>query len=199
MWSPKCQESSNFSLCQVTKGDMTNSEDLSKAISKSRAIISLLGPSAERLPREAFADIYRKIIPLMKEHGVRRLIALGTTAIYRSDDKRSITRSLMAGLIRVIANSAYHNVMAIQEYFESVNDASIEWTVYRLGWLSGTSEPAAWSDDRTKGEAYAGPVAGPGFTSGVNRSILAKWLVDTSLDPNAKWAHQMPAVSNLRK
>lgn len=178
---------------------MTNGEDLSKAISKSRAIISLLGPSTQRQPREAFADIYRIIVPLMKQHGVHRLLALGTTAIYRRDDKTSITRALMVGLIRVIANSAYHNIMAIQEYFESVNDPSIEWTVYRLGWLSGTSEPTAWSEDRTKGEAYAGPVAAPGFTSGVNRSILAKWLVDTSLDPHAKWAHQMPAVSNLRK
>lgn len=178
---------------------MTNREDLSRAISKSRAIISLLGPSTVRLPRDTFADYYRTIVPLMKQHDVHRLVALGTTAIYRHDDKKSISRSLITGLIRVIANSGYHNIMAIQEYFDSVQDPSIDWTVFRLGWLSGTSDPAAWSEDRNKGEAYTGPVGAPGFTSGVNRSILAKWLVDTCLEPSARWKHQMPAVSNLRK
>lgn len=178
---------------------MSKREDLSRAIAKSRAIISLLGPSADRQPRDTFASYYRTIVPIMQQHGVRRLMALGTTAIYRPDDRTSISRALMAGLIRVIINSGYQNIMAIQEYFESVNDLSIEWTVYRLGWLSGTSDAAAWSIDRNQGEAYAGPVGGPGFSSGVNRSILAKWLVDTSLAQNTRWVHQMPAISNPRK
>lgn len=186
-------------ILQVTKGDMAKREDLSRAIAKSRAIISLLGPGADRQPRDAFASYYRTIVPIMQEHGVRRLLALATTAIYRPEDRASISRALIAGLIRVIANSGYQNIMAIQEYFESVNDPSIEWTVYRLGWLSGTSGASVWSVDRSQGEAYAGPVGGPGFTSGVNRSILAKWLVDTSLVQNSKWVHQMPAVSNPKK
>ncbi|KIW09821.1 hypothetical protein PV08_11922 [Exophiala spinifera] len=190
---------SDHALLEILKGDMTNREDFSRAISKSRAIISLLGPSADRQPRNTFADYYRTIVSSMKEHGVHRFLVLGTTAIYRHDDRTSIVRSLMKALIQLVVNHAYQNVMAIQEYFDSVQDPSIEWTVYRLGWLTGTSDPAAWSEDRKKGEAYAGPVGGPGFTSGVNRSILAKWLVDTSLDPSAKWKQQMPAVSNLRK
>ena len=137
------------------EGDMTNREDWSRAISKSRSIISALGPSFERVPRETFADYYRTIVALMKEHGVHRLLALGTNAVYRPEDKTSISRSLTTAVIRLIANSGYQRIMAIQEYFESVQDPSIEWTVYRLGWLSGTSDPAAWSTDRTKGEVFA--------------------------------------------
>ncbi|KAJ5115076.1 hypothetical protein NUU61_000835 [Penicillium alfredii] len=109
----------------------------------------------------------------MQQYGVRRLLALGTTAIYCPDDRTSISRALIAGLIRIIANSSYHSILAIQEYFESVNDPSVEWMVYRLGWLSGTSDATAWSDDRNQGEAYAGP--------------------------DVQWAHKMPAVSNLGK
>ncbi|KAH7124801.1 hypothetical protein EDB81DRAFT_847044 [Dactylonectria macrodidyma] len=163
------------------------------------AIISLLGPSSDRQPREAFANYYRTIIPIMQEHDVRRFLALATTVIYRPKDRTSVSRASIAGLIRVIANSGYHNILAIQEYFETINSASIEWTVYRLGMLSGTSDAAAWLADRNQGNVFTRPVRAAGFTSGVNRSILAKWLVDTALDQSAKWAHQMPAVSNPGK
>jgi len=108
-------------------------------------------------------------------------------------------RAFMAGLIRVIANSGYQNILAIQEYFESINDLQVEWTVFRVGMLSGTSDAAAWSHDRRQGEAYAGPVGAPGYSAGVNRSVLAKWLVDESLTQNTKWAHQMPAISNFKE
>jgi hypothetical protein len=184
---------------QIVTGDITNHDDLSGAVSRCRGIISLLGPGPSRQPRNTFADCYRTITPLMKQHGVRRLIALGTTAIYQRDDQTSAVRYLMAGFIRIAVNAAYQNIMAIQEYFEALDDASIEWTVYRLGMLSGTGEPAVWSENRNKGEVYAGPVGAPGYTSAINRSILAKWLVDTCLESTAKWTHKMPAVSNKGK
>jgi hypothetical protein len=169
---------------------------LSQAIAQSRAIISLLGPGSERQPRTVFADWYRRIIPMMQKHGVRRLFALATNAIRRSDDQFSVSRALTSGLIRVIANNGYQSILAIQEYFESVDDLKIEWTVFRVGMLSGTSEAAAWSTDREQGEAYAGPVGATGYTLGINRSVLARWLVNEALEQEPRWAHQMPAVSN---
>ncbi|KAF4464687.1 hypothetical protein FALBO_8485 [Fusarium albosuccineum] len=128
-------------LVEVVKGDMTQREAMSTAIAKSRAVISLLGPSSTRQPKNTeFADHYRTIVPLMKEHGVHRILALGTTAMYRPDDESSISRAVMSTLIRIAASGAHHNILAIQEYFENLNDASIEWTVFRVGNLSGTSD-----------------------------------------------------------
>lgn len=175
---------------------MSQREAISRAVAKSRAIVSLLGPSSTRQPKNTeFADYYRIIVPLMKEHGVHRILALGTTAIYRPDDQSSISRTLMCTLIKVVASGAYHNVLAIQDYFENMNDASIEWIVFRVGNLSGTGDLSAWLADRERGKAFEGPVGAPGFTSGINRSILARWLVDVATANPSKWVRQMPAVS----
>ncbi|KAF4415003.1 hypothetical protein F53441_14679 [Fusarium austroafricanum] len=190
------EDLANNALLEVVKGDLSAHDALSLAVAQSRAIISLLGPSREPQPRSFFADWYRTIIPLMQKHGVSRLFALGTNAIRRSDDQFSISRALTSGLIRIIANSGFQNILSIQEYFESVDNLQIEWTVFRLGMLSGTSDAAAWSTDREQGEAYAGPVGATGYTLGVNRSVLARWLVDESLAKEPRWAYQMPAVSN---
>ncbi|EXK81929.1 hypothetical protein FOQG_13688 [Fusarium oxysporum f. sp. raphani 54005] len=83
---------------------------------KSRGITSLLGPSSTRQPKNTeFADYYRTIVSLMKEHQVHRLLALGTTAIYQPDDHSSISRALMCNLIKVVASGAYHNFIGIQD------------------------------------------------------------------------------------
>lgn len=175
---------------------MSQREAISGAVAKSRAIISLLGPSSVRQPKNTeFADYYRTIVPLMKEHGVHRILTLGTTAMYQPNDQGSISRALMSGFIKVVASGAYHNILAIQDYFENMNDTSIEWTIFRLGNLSGTGDPSQWLADRESGNAFAGPVGAPGFTAGINRSILARWLVDVATANPTKWVRQMPAVS----
>ncbi|CAG9985883.1 unnamed protein product [Clonostachys byssicola] len=122
------------SLLEVVKGDMSDRKAISGAIAKSRAIISLLGPSSPRQPKNTeFADYYRTIVPLMKEHRVGRILALGTTAMYRPDDQSSVSRAVMSTLIKVVASGAYHNILAIQDYFEHLDESSIEWTVFRVG------------------------------------------------------------------
>ncbi|PCH09527.1 Hypothetical protein PENO1_000550 [Penicillium occitanis (nom. inval.)] len=169
-------------LLEVVKGDMSQREAISRAVAKSRAIVSLLGPSSTRQPKNTeFADYYRIIVPLMK------------------DNTDSISRTLMCTIIKVVASGAYHNVLAIQDYFENMNDASIEWIVFRVGNLSGTGDLSAWLADRERGKAFAGPVGAPGFTSGINRSILARWLVDVAIANPPKWVRQMPAVSAVSK
>ncbi|KAL6912524.1 hypothetical protein FSST1_010284 [Fusarium sambucinum] len=190
------EDISNDPLLEVVKGDMTQRDAISRAISKSRAIISLLGPStAKPSSTTEFADYYSLIVSLMKEHQVSRILALGTTSIYQPDDQSSITRALTCNLIKVMVNTAYHNILAIQQYFEKLNDTSMDWTIFRLGWLGGTSDKSAWLADREKGKAFAGPVAAPGYTSGINRSLLARWLADVATTEPAIWVRQTPAVS----
>ncbi|KAF5260064.1 hypothetical protein FOXYS1_9296 [Fusarium oxysporum] len=188
------------SLLEVAKGDMTQHDAISRAVAKSRVVISLLGPSSTRQPKNTeFADYYRTVVPFMKEHGVHRILALGTTAMYRTDDQTSISRAVMSTLIKVVANGAHHNILAIQEYWETLTDNHMEWTVFRVGNLAGTSDALAWSVDREAYKAFEGPVGAPGYTSGINRSILARWLVDVAISDPARWSRQMPAVSKPAK
>ncbi|KIW11465.1 hypothetical protein PV08_10765 [Exophiala spinifera] len=186
-------------LVEVIKGDMNDREALSTAVAKSKAIISLLGPNSMRQPKNTeYADYYRTTISLMEKHGVRRLFALGTTAIYQPEDHSSVSRFLMARLIKLLAGGAYHNFLAIQELFERDQVArDIDWTVFRVGNLSGSAEAEDWKTERGNGAAYAGPVAGSGWTNGITRSTLAKWLVDGVENGAQEWIHQMPAVSEL--
>ncbi|KAL5370980.1 hypothetical protein DPSP01_014560 [Paraphaeosphaeria sporulosa] len=190
------EELTSNPLLEIVRGDMSQREAISGAVAKSRAIVSLLGPSSTRQPKNTeFADYYRTIVPLMKEHGVHRILALGTQAMYQPEDQSSISRALMSTLIKVVASGAYHNILAIQDYFENMNDTSIEWIVFRVGNLSGTSDRSTWLADRESGKAFEGPVGAPGFTSGINRSIMAYWLVDVVTANPAKWVRQMPALS----
>uniref|UniRef100_A0A7S3K6N9 NAD(P)-binding domain-containing protein n=1 Tax=Aureoumbra lagunensis TaxID=44058 RepID=A0A7S3K6N9_9STRA len=188
------EDISSDPLLEVVKGEMSQRDALSNAISKSRAIISLLGPtSAKLLSKTEFADYYRMIVPLMKEHGVSRILALGTISIYQPDDQSSISRALLRILVMGVANTAYHNILAIQEYFETLNDISIDWIVFRVGLLSGSSDQSTWLANR--GEAFAGPVGAPGHASSMNRSVLAHWLADVATADPAVWVRQMPAIS----
>jgi len=193
------QDVASDPLVEIIQGDMTQRGPLSTAISKCRIILSLLGPIGTHQPKNTeYADYYRTIVELMKEHGVRRLFAMGTIAIYQPDDRFALTRFLMTWVVRIVAQGAYQNIMAIQNFFEQDQAArDIDWTVYRLGYLPGSSDAGAWLADREKGEAYVGPVGAPGWTATFNRSLLARWLVDAAESGAPDWIRRLPAVSQL--
>ncbi|PHH50099.1 hypothetical protein CFIMG_007528RA00001 [Ceratocystis fimbriata CBS 114723] len=189
---------SSSQYIQVMKGTLNDEGSLSAAIEQSRIVISLLGPSSIKQPKDTeFADYYRTIVCLMKNHNVQRILALGTTAIYQPEDQSSISRAIMSTMIKVVAGGAHYNIQAIQKFFEE-KKSEVDFTVYRVGNLSGSSDDKAWEVDRS-GDVYEGPVGGPGFTSGINRSVLAKWLVGVAMDASGKWVGRMPAVSNRGK
>lgn len=180
---------------------MTDLDALSTAISKSRIIISILGPSATIAPssNQEYADYYRAIFPLMRQHKVRRILGMGTLSIYQPDDGFSVARILIRVLVRIFANSALQNIYAIQDLFEKDEEATrdIDWTIYRIGNIEGLSDPNAWASDREDGKAYAGPLGRKGWTYFQKRAALAHWLADVTANGASEWISQMPAVSKL--
>lgn len=77
----------HVSSSHVAKGELTDTDALSTAVSKSRLIISLLGPQVMKsIPQTLFADFYRIPFPFMRQHRVRRIFAVSTVSIYRPED-----------------------------------------------------------------------------------------------------------------
>jgi hypothetical protein len=134
---------------------------LSKAVSKCRVIISLLGNTTIHQPKNTeYADYYRTIVGLMKEHDVRRIYAMGTIYIYQAQDHSSFIRFLGTWIVRIIAPGAYQNIIAIQKFFENEQTASdIEWTVYRVGNLPALVTPQRGLLIVSKGKRMPEPLA----------------------------------------
>lgn len=176
---------------------MDDNEALSAAVAKSRLIVSLLGPSIEApVPEETFSDMYRNIFNMMRQHGVRRIFAMGTPSIFQDSDHTSWKRWGAIKGLRLFYPGAYKNIICIQNAFEDqTSTKNIDWTVFRVGQLGGESDEASWRTDREDGEIYVGPVGGPGWTFSQKRAALTRWLADASESNVTELIGKMPAVT----
>ncbi|KAL5340882.1 hypothetical protein BJX70DRAFT_406611 [Aspergillus crustosus] len=167
---------------EIVKGEMNNLESLSPVIAQSRVIVSLLGPNIidRSMSPTLFADIYKSFVfPLMREHGVRRIFAMGTISIFRPEDQGSLVRSAMIALVRLVANSAYWNVINIADVFDNHSEG-LDWTVYRIARIPGGDDEESWRRDREDGETFVGWVNDKGWTISQKRGALARWLADAA-------------------
>ena len=172
---------------------------LSTAIAQSSVIISLLGPSSFRISPTQFADYYKtSVIPLMRQHGVSRIMAMGTLSIVRPEDRWSFLRFLIVLIVRLLANNAYRNILNIAEVFEK-EAQGLDWTIYRIAGIPGGSDEASWRKDREDGQTFVGWIGEKGWSGSQKRGALSRWLVDAAEDGAgmAEWVGKMPAVSRL--
>ncbi|KAL4799366.1 hypothetical protein BDV19DRAFT_310628 [Aspergillus venezuelensis] len=181
---------------EIVKGEMDNLELLSDAIARSRMVISLLGPQlSDNIPTTLYADIYRKsVFPLMREHGVRRILAMGTPSIPRPEDSWTFLSCFGIPLLRIFASPAYQNVRNIGVAFDH-NAEGLDWTVYRISAIPGNDDEESWRIDREDGEVFVGWVGKTGWTISQKRGSLARWLVDAAEGGAEEWVGKMPAVS----
>lgn len=176
---------------------MSDLASLSAAISQSHTVISLLGPNiiGKEMSPTLFADYYKSsVFPLMREHGVRRIFAMGTISIVQPDDHWTFSRPVLVLLVRLIANAAYRNVLNIADVFNR-EAHDLDWTVFRIGQISGESDERSWRKDRDDGEAFVGWIGERGWSSSQKRGALARWLVDVAESGAKEWVGKMPAVS----
>lgn len=186
---------------QVVKGEMSDINALSNAVSNCNTIISFLGPAfhAKLARTTEYADYYRALFTLMREHGVRRIFAMGTISMHQDEDRSSFARFAIEWMVRIIANKPYHNVISIQRLFEDKEATrDIDWTVFRICNISGAGEDKeVWARDGEDGDIYVGPVGAAGWSHSQKRVRLARWLVDAAEDGATEWIGRMPAVSKL--
>lgn len=178
---------------------MDNLDKLSDAISRSCAIISLLGPNLESLniTPTLYADIYRSsVFPLMRQHGVKRILAMGTISISNPQDHWSFMHIVVKLLVRTFYGIAYKNVVAIGDTFER-DGTGLDWIVYRIAHIPGGHDKESWWTDRDDGKTFVGWIAESGWSIQQRRGALARWLVDASQGAADEWLGKMPAVCRL--
>ncbi|KAH6723335.1 hypothetical protein BKA61DRAFT_685735 [Leptodontidium sp. MPI-SDFR-AT-0119] len=183
---------------EVIKSEMNDRKALSSAVAKSSMVISLLGPSLldGSISHSMYADIYVSLFPAMREHRVRRILAMGTISAKKLEDKWNIMQAVTPFLMPLFANAAYQNALGISRAFENGAEG-LDWTVFRLAQITGDSDEASWRKGRGDGKVFTGWVGQRGWTSAIHRALLARWLVDAVEGGADDWIGKMPGISKL--
>lgn len=188
-----------LSAIQVVKGEMNDLAALSTAVAQSCVVVSLLGPNIidNSISPTQFADYYKSsVFPLMRQHGVRRILAMGTLSIVRPQDRSSLFRFFVVQFVRLVANTVYHNILNLARTFdEEAHD--LDWTVFRIARIPGESDETNWRRDREDGETFVGWIGEKGWSGTQRRGALARWLADEVETATTVWIGKMPAVSRL--
>jgi nucleoside-diphosphate-sugar epimerase len=183
---------------EIIKGEFVEDDlpTLSAAMARTKVVISLLGPNIIQMSNPTlFADIYKTFVfPLMREHGVRRIFAMGTPSITRPEDSWTLFTAVVIPIVRIFAHSAYANVRAIGDAFEQHADG-LDWTVFRIAAIPGNHDEESWRTDREDADVFVGWVGEKGWTPSQKRGALARWLVDAAEGGADDWVGKMPAVS----
>lgn len=170
----------------IRKGELNDREALSSAMKNVDAVLSALGPSVSRGPLHPkgtpLARAYSLIIELMKTHGVRRLLALGTASITDPNDKFSLRMSTLVTGVAMLAHTAYEDVVAIGKTIRTQGD-SLDWTIVRVPILTG-------SDDKNFVAGYVGD----GKTGvWLTRAGFASFVVQEL--ENNEWVKKAPLIT----
>jgi hypothetical protein len=180
---------------QIIQGELSEVEKLSTPMAHCSAVISLLGPNVQsrNIDPVVYSDFYKALFPLMRQHNVRRILAMGTLSIQLPEDHWKLLAQLAVLFIWLFVTKAYRSILNIADAFEA--DASeLDWTVYRIAGIPGGSDNPSWMKDREAGRIFEGWVGEKGTIS-TPRGALARWLVDAVEGGADKWIRKMPAIS----
>ncbi|KAI3325690.1 NAD(P)-binding protein [Xylariaceae sp. AK1471] len=183
---------------EIVQGEMSDGDALSRAVAKCSIVLSLLGPNImDRMENQSlYADIYKdNVFPLMRKHGVRRILAMGTLSIQRPEDSWTFFQPMVLFFVRMMANGVYRNIINLANTFEH-DAADLDWTIFRIAAIPGNSDEMSWKQDREDGgEPFVGWIGEKGWTSSIRRAALARWLVDAADGKADSWIGKMPAIS----
>lgn len=174
---------------------MIDADKLEVTVAESNVILSLLGPTTMRFSGPSpYPGYYSTLFPLMRKHGVKRILAMSTVSVDDPQDGFSLLRWFLVSVVRILAGPAYRTVRGIAQVFREEADG-LDWTVYRLAFIPGGHDEESWKKDREDWPVHAGYVAKPGWQVYTKRGALARWLVDCAESGSSEWVGKMPAVS----
>lgn len=176
--------------CIVIEGELDEWDNLSKAMEGVDAVITALGPTGRKGPfypsGTPIAAAYSRIITVMKEHGVRRLIGLTTPSVRDPDDQFSLPLVFLRQTFATVARNVVKDIVAVGETVRTEGtQADLDWTLIRLALHSKDSESNC--------EVIAG-YAGDGKTGAVSSRIGAAAFIIDELEKR-EWVRKAPILS----
>ena len=167
----------------VVSGNLDDYSAIMNVIQGQDAVISLLGPSGDKISGLPVTTGMNSIVAAMKAHGVRRLIASSTPSADDPSDQFVLSFRLAVWLIRKFSPDSYADIVGAADV---VRSSGLDWTLVRLPMLSnkiGVSPPAS---------AYLGSSDIRLFW--LSRNVLADFLL-TQLNDSI-WLQKAPVLSN---
>ncbi|KDR84384.1 hypothetical protein GALMADRAFT_54429 [Galerina marginata CBS 339.88] len=140
----------NHPRLSIIQGTLEDLDTAETAVQGADVVLSALGPpvtvGAVRYPAGCpIATFYEKLVGMMRRHGVRRFVLLGTASIEDERDRFSLAFKGMVAGVRVGAPNAYKDVVAMGEVVRASGGGEgewdLDWTIVRVPFLtSGDSE-----------------------------------------------------------
>jgi len=202
-------------LVKVIRGSLEDTNLIRQAFSVEGgidAVVSALGPPVTGFhPKDApIARAYERVIEVMKEKGVKRIIVLGTASIADDLDrfdlkfkamvttyanffifvptqryKPSQTSLTCIPSVATFAPYAYHDVIEIGRIFATLANDDVDWTIARVPILTNSNQQhyrAGYIGEHTTG-----------YT--LSREGFGRFVLDELV--NKGWVKKRPMVSSV--
>jgi putative NADH-flavin reductase len=163
----------------VITGELTDREEVRRAVRGADAVVSALGPSLDRKATGMpLVDGTRAIVGAMQAEGVERYIGMATPSLR---DTRSLLGLIVPFMGRTFLPRAYRELLAMSQL---VTDSPLDWTIARF------TRP---TDGARTGTVRAGYLGRDRIRASITRADIATFLLDQSTDP--RFHRSAPAIS----
>ena len=125
----------------VVGGGLAEADHLTSALTECDAVVSLLGPGADRSSARELGPGMRTLVAAMGAAGITRLVATLTPSAPDPADGRDRRVTALVKTVRFVLPDAYNAVRAMDEV---VRTSGLDWTIVRIPILrEGEARPAA--------------------------------------------------------
>ncbi|KAJ7512584.1 NAD-P-binding protein [Mycena galericulata] len=176
--------------CIIIEGQLDDPDALDKAMEGVDAVVTALGPTGRKgpfyPPGTPIAAAYSRIIATMKQHAVRRLIALTTPSVRDPEDQFSLPLVVLRSTFAAIARNVAKDIVAVGAVVRS-EGADLDWTLIRLALHTRDSV------EEKACEIIAGYM-GDGRTRAISSRVGAAAFIIGELEKR-EWVRKAPILS----
>ncbi|KAH7310921.1 hypothetical protein B0I35DRAFT_439896 [Stachybotrys elegans] len=168
---------------KALEGALDDPTALRTAIHGQDTIISVFGPSNPLASIDVFVPAYRFILNIMKDEGVKRIIALSTFSVYDPKDKPSITRWLLVTMLWAMVHKVWRTIIDVAAVFDT-DGADLDWTLFRVGFLG----------NGPRSQVVEGYIGDGSLGMYLRRADIAEWCVKEAGRSEPRFIREKPGI-----
>ncbi|KAJ6020570.1 NAD(P)-binding protein [Penicillium herquei] len=176
---------SGNSKITALEGTLEDEPKIRQAIRRASVIVSVIGPSGTTIKNTPFPSFYPRAFDIMREEGIKRIIALSTFSVPHPNDRFNLTCNILVSMLRLFGHSAWKNLIDVAATFDQHGN-DLDWTLFRVGYLK----------DGGPGQVIQEYVGDGKLGMGVNRVDVAKWVLQQATMKDAENLGDKPGISS---